>query len=223
MALSTKGFGLKPVNKIGSNYNAAQVTEYKGTTYYGNGIGFQSPVVLESNGFGSPGVSAATVYVGNKVSGSFMGCQFVDDVTKKPIFSDNLPDSVAKDAGDSSFNFRTILTGNHPSYFVADDPFQLYEMKIDGVLTMSNYLENYGISRGGYFDNNTGLSEAKVESATGDNNSFLPIKIHSLPTTAGDDVFDFASAGGYTDNKLAANSNVIVMLNNSLYKERSIT
>ena len=47
MAISQVGFGLKPINKLGSNYTAAPVTEYKQIGRPAYDMVFQAPVMIQ--------------------------------------------------------------------------------------------------------------------------------------------------------------------------------
>ena len=207
MALSTTGFGLKPINRIGSNYNAAQVTEYKGAVYYGNAIGFQQPIRINVNGT----TELSPVYSNtDNCIGSFQGVNYVDPNTSKPVFADNLPNNVADSQYDVDYNFVELF--NDISFFVTDDPFQLYECKLSAALTISNAFRNYVFSDANTIDGNTKNCIAKVNATSGTANSIRPIKVVSLPKV--EQNYEYESAGNKTNNKLANGSNVIVMMNN---------
>ena len=142
MAISQIGFGLKPINKTGSNYNAAQVTEYisLGRVYYP--AAFQSPISV-NNGYGTRGV-LANYFNGRAIDGSFVGAQYVGS-NGKPVFTDHYT------SGELNHLPRSYEAGFNEGFsqFVTDDPYQLYLMKTDGDLTISVMNGNFRPTSGG--------------------------------------------------------------------------
>lgn len=107
MANKDAPFGLKPSSKLGSNYNAEGVTEYKIASGASGNI-FSGDLVKMAN-TGTILVAAA----GDQALGVFRGCQYTDssgDVIYSPYWPDG---TVASDA----------------VAFVVDDPDALFEVQ----------------------------------------------------------------------------------------------
>ena len=220
MTISTTGFGLKPINKQGSNYTAAQVSEYKSFNPEYN-LAFQMPVHTNYNA-GGPRV-APQYTTSDRLTGSFVGCQYVSKSTGKPVFADHLDSTDLPNGSDQGpGNYFKLF-----SCFVTDDPYQLYSIKIDGDLTLSTMSGNCDLDRTG--DSNTGATPAvssdnrrslvKLDSSTKSaTDSGLRVKIMHIGTEEGD-VSVKTSGYGYdrVNDVLVANSNIVVMLNNSAY------
>ncbi len=101
-------FGLKPVGKVGSNYNSDGVTEYKIASGASGNI-FSGDLVKMTN-TGTILVAGAT---DNPVLGVFQGCQYTDS-TGEVVYSAYWPNgTVASDA----------------VAFVVDDPNSLFEVQ----------------------------------------------------------------------------------------------
>ncbi len=107
MANKDAPFGLKPSSKLGSNYNAEGVTEYKIASGASGNI-FSGDLVKMAN-TGTILVAAA----GDQALGVFRGCQYTDS-SGDVIFSPYWPDgTVTSDA----------------VAFVVDDPNALFEVQ----------------------------------------------------------------------------------------------
>jgi len=221
MAISQIGFGLKPINKTGSNYNAAQVTEYIniGKVYYP--AAFQSPISV-NNGYGTRGV-LANYFNGRPIDGSFVGAQYVGS-NGKPVFTDHYT------TADLSHMALPANAGLKDSWsqFVTDDPYQLYLIKIQGDMTLSLINGNYEISSpssGAGFSPDGKRSEIKLLSGTKQvRNSALPLQFVSLGPSP-DDVQTSKDLGrtdiNIDDGILDSGSNIIVRLNKAKYLQQS--
>ena len=215
MAISTVGFGLKPINKLGSNYNAAQVSEYKSVDT-GYDLAFQMPVKANDDELGLRVIPQYSVT--DPLTGSFVGCQYVSKSTGKPVFADHLTSSDLPDGNtQASPDYYKFF-----SVFVTDDPYQLYSMKIDGDLTLSNMTGNYSPNQG-----QTGLtaissdgtrSIVKLDSSTKTNNSLRALKLCHIGTNQSDVSIKTSGYTNASNDVLAANSNVVVTLNQSKFK-----
>lgn len=211
MAISQVGFGLKPINKVGSNYNAAQVSEYK--SFEPNyDVGFQAAVVA---GYGATPKTQPPGNKQNRLTGSFVGAQFISASTGKPVFADHitradLPDNAAASPG----NFNGLF-----STFVTDDPYQLYLIKTDGDLTVSSIIRNYTLNAAGNeSDSRQGTrSVVKLEASSATTNSTKNLRFMHFGSSP-DDIELGEGATGQTQQKLLAGSNVVVMLNNAKLK-----
>jgi len=218
MAISQIGFGLKPINKTGSNYNAAQVTEYisLGRVYYP--AAFQSPISV-NNGYGTRGV-LANYFNGRAIDGSFVGAQYVGS-NGKPVFTDHYT------TADLSHMKVPASSGLKDSWsqFVTDDPYQLYLIKIRGDMTLSLINGNFDTSQAfedDGFSPDGKRSQIKLVSGSQQvRNSALPLQFVSLGPSPDD--IQTSKDNGYNidDGILDSGSNIIVRLNKAKYLQQS--
>lgn len=215
MALSQVGFGLKPINKVGSNYNAAQVSEYIGFNG-GYNLAFQMPVKV-ATGTGASTQVRPQYTEGDRITGSFIGVSYEDRNTGKPVFADHV---TSNDLIINRFNYETDTA----SYFVTDDPYQLYLMKISADMTVSamngNYYPNYAGGLPGVTttaDGKRSIVKLDTESSA-TNNSTAVFKFMHVGSSVDDK--EFSSTGTYSQSNsdiLNAGSNVVVMINKHRY------
>lgn len=220
MAISQVGFGLKPINKLGSNYNAAQVTEYRSFTNSYR-MGFQTPVTINIGGVDAPPRVFPQYSVNQRIDGSFVGVQFDDADTGKPVFTDHYGASTLPEASlQSKGNFNAMVT-----QFVTDDPYQLYLIKTDENMTVSaingNYSPNVRAGLTTALSSDGKRSIVKLDSSTKSFNSNRPLQFMYIGNGE-DDVQTSATYGGaIAPNGLSgfldAGSNVVVRLNNNKY------
>ena len=110
MANKDAAFGLKPIGKIGQNRDNQGLSEYD-IAASASAIYFQAPVEMAATG--TITVAAAT----DTLLGSLTGVFFTDANTSKPTFANHLDAS----------NAATDIKG-----FVADDPYERFEVQADG-------------------------------------------------------------------------------------------
>ena len=110
MANKDAAFGLKPIGKIGQNRDNQGLSEYD-IAASASAIYFQDPVEMAATG--TITVAAAT----DTLLGSLTGVFFTDANTSKPTFANHLDAS----------NAATDIKG-----FVADDPYERFEVQSDG-------------------------------------------------------------------------------------------
>jgi hypothetical protein len=110
MANKDAAFGLKPIGKIGQNRDNQGLSEYD-IAASASAIYFQDPVEMAATG--TITVAAAT----DTLLGSLTGVFFTDANTSKPTFANHLDAS----------NTATDIKG-----FVADDPYERFEVQADG-------------------------------------------------------------------------------------------
>ena len=221
MAISQIGFGLKPINKTGSNYNAAQVTEYIsiGRVYYP--AAFQSPISV-NNGYGTRGV-LANYFNSRTIDGSFVGAQYVGS-NGKPVFTDHY---TTADLNHIALPANAGLKDSF-SQFVTDDPYQLYLIKIRGALTLSLINGNYDTSQAfesdGFSPDKKRSQIVLVSGSQQVRNSALPLQFVSLGPSP-DDVQTSKDLGrtdiDIDDGILDSGSNIIVRLNKAKYLQQS--
>ena len=110
MANKDAAFGLKPIGKIGQNRDNQGLSEYD-IAASATAIYFQDPVEMAATG--TITVAAAS----DTLLGSLTGVFFTDANTSKPTFANHLDAS----------NAATDIKG-----FVADDPYERFEVQSDG-------------------------------------------------------------------------------------------
>ena len=110
MANKDAAFGLKPIGKIGQNRDNQGLSEYD-IAASASAIYFQDPVEMAATG--TITVAAAT----DTLLGSLTGVFFTDANTSKPTFANHL----------NASNTATDIKG-----FVADDPYERFEIQSDG-------------------------------------------------------------------------------------------
>ena len=112
MANKDAAFGLRPIGKVGQNRDNQGLSEYS-IAASATAIYFQDPVKALSTG--TIGVAAA----GDVLLGSLNGVFYTDATTSKPTWANNLKAS----------NTATDIVG-----FVADDPYERFEIQSDNTL-----------------------------------------------------------------------------------------
>ena len=113
MANVNVAFGLRPLSKLGSNYNSTGTTEYRIASNNSNRIYQGSPVIPLAAGV----IDIVGAAAGGSVAylGVFYGCEYVSASTGEKIFSNQWKGSSAD------------ADSNHPvKAFVYDDPNQLF-------------------------------------------------------------------------------------------------
>ena len=110
MANKDAPFGLKPIGKVGQNRDNQGLSEYD-IAASASAIYFQDPVEMAATG--TITVAAAT----DTLLGSLTGVFFTDANTSKPTFANHL----------NASNTATDIKG-----FVADDPYERFEIQADG-------------------------------------------------------------------------------------------
>lgn len=223
MAISnTTGFGMRPINKLSGNYNSAGVTKYKSwARSYNNSsnLGLNCPVVMHKLNTISMFGRGQSNGNNQAMLGSFQGINYTDSTTGKPVFADHVISSDIDEGFDPN---------QRQEYFIASDPFQLFEMKIDGALTLSMLA-----TRGGSFSVLDGSEEyalssdgkrsvAKLSSAGGLQSPTSDGRLNATSATL-QLLYGAETPGEYetyvepsTNNAyLLQNSNVVVKINNS--------
>ena len=147
---SSIGYGLRPIGKTGQNADNQGLSEYSISASPSSAINQNDIVVpLAAGGIGL-GTSAAT-----QILGSFNGCFFTDSSTSKPTFANHVAAS----------NAATDIVG-----FVADDPYERFEVRSAGtVATSSVFLSgdiSYVAADSANFVSRTKLSSTLITNAT---------------------------------------------------------
>jgi hypothetical protein len=165
MANAETAFGLRPVGLVGAGVNSTGVTEYEIASNNTNAI-FQFSLV-------TPTAAGVIDHAGDTAGGTtaalgvLMGVQYVDSVSKKPVFSNFWPGS----------NNVAVDTNFPVKAFVADNPDQLFVVAADATLT------NRATALAAVFANaSLGTSARTGVTAIGRSNSQLSVS--SINTTA---------------------------------------
>ncbi len=214
MAISQVGFGLKPINKLGSNYNAAQVSEYVCKKQPDYGVTFQAPIRIGRSGLRR---IRRAVYSNTSVDGSFIGIQY-DDVNGKPIFTDHYTTSDLSHFSGGGYDGTLTYT-----QFVTDDPYQLYLMKTNADITLSLINAGYSFNDASSTSSDGRRSTVKLDMSTRDDfSSTKQFQFISLGNSVDDVQFSDIGTGSSGRNaRLDAGSNVVVRSNLHKYLKNS--
>jgi len=126
MANKDAAFGLKPIGKVGQNDANGGLTEYVIASATTSAIYFQDLVKVAASG----GIEVATSS-SNDLAGSLNGVFYTDPSTKKPTWANHYAGSIA--ASD------TVA-------FVADDPYQRFEIQADTTVGAADVFLNADIT-----------------------------------------------------------------------------
>jgi len=171
MANQTIAFGLRPIGLVGSGVNSTGVTQYEIASNNTNAI-FQYGICVPTAA-GTIDQAGDTAGGTTVALGVLMGVEYVDNVSKKPIFVNYWP-------GSNSVSVDT----NHPvKAFVADNPNQLFQISTDASFTnrataLSSVFSNASLgtsARTGTTANGNSNSQFNVASVA--NTASLPLRI----------------------------------------------
>lgn len=130
MSASKALFGAVPLRKIGSNYNTTGQSSYDIANATASNI-FHGDLVKVADGFITP-IATTTDYA----VGVFMGCEYVDPVSKQPTFSHYFPANTSSAVG-------------NPVGFVADDPNATFMIQADASVTAGDInSQNFSVTLG---------------------------------------------------------------------------
>ncbi len=187
MANQETAYGLRPIGLVGSGANSTGVTQYEIASDNTNAI-YQYAIcvplaagVIDYAGATSGGTTQAL--------GVLMGVEYVDSVSKKPVFINYWP-------GSNSVSVDT----NHPvKALVADNPNQLFKVASDASLTdrataLATVFANASLgtsARTGSTD--TGSSNSALNVASVNTTATLPLRIVGIMDDEANS--DFTAAG----------------------------
>ena len=199
MANAETSFGLRPVGLVGSGTNSTGLTQYEIASNNANAIFNGSLViplaagVIDQAGDTAGGTTAAL--------GVLVGVEYVDSVSKKPVFINYWP-------GSGSVSVDT----NHPvKALVADNPNQVFAVAADASLTdrataLAGVFANASLgtsARTGSTD--TGKSNSQLSVTSIDTTATLPLRIVGLVDDDANN--DYASAGAHLLVRINAHFN----------------
>jgi len=159
MANQDTAFGLRPIGLNGAGANTTGVTQYEIAAANTNAIYQYSPVI--------PLAAGVIDIVGNANGGTvpalgvLMGVEYVDSVSKKPVFINYWPGA----------NNVSVDTNFPVKAFVADNPNQLFMVAADGSSTdrataLSNIFANASLATATSGSTATGRSTAELDIST---------------------------------------------------------
>jgi hypothetical protein len=191
MANVNKAFGLRPLGKVGSNYNSDGNTQYSiasGTTdaiFQGDTVTFNVSAGA-STGF----IIKATPGAAN-ILGVFIGCEYTDPTTSKTTFKNYYPGGVA--ASD-------IVA------FIVDDPYAQFLVQASGVAGVTAIGRNADLVQTVAGNTTTGVSGLELSTGTLAAASALNVKVIGVTTDPSN------------SDLTAAYADLIVTINEHLYK-----
>ena len=180
MANKDAAFGLKPIGKVGQNDANGGLTEYVIASATTSAIYFQDLVKVAASG----GIEVATS-VSNDLAGSLNGVFYTDPSSGKPTWKNYYPGAIT----------ASDIVG-----FVADDPYQRFEIQCNSTLAAADVFANANITVAAGVAANY-VSKSELNKATLDTTNTLQLKIVGISKDP--DNSDTASA----------NVNAVVQLN----------
>ena len=186
MANQDTAFGLRPIGLNGAGANTTGVTQYEIASTNTNAIFQYSPVI--------PLAAGVIDIVGNANGGTvpalgvLMGVEYVDSVSKKPVFINYWPGA----------NSVSVDTNFPVKAFVADNPNQLFMVAADGSSTdrataLSNIFANASLATATSGSTANGRSSAELDISTVATTATLFMRVVGL---TGDDAnLDYDAAG----------------------------
>jgi hypothetical protein len=191
MANVNKAFGLRPLGKVGSNYNSDGDTQYKIASGTATAIFQGDTVTFGVSAGASTGFIVKHTPGAANILGVFIGCQYTDPTTSKTTFKNYYPGGVAAD---------NIVA------FVVDDPYAQFLVQASGVAGVTAIGKNADLVQTAAGNTTTGVSGLELSTGTLDPASALNVKVLGVTTDPSN------------DDLTAANADLIVMINEHLYK-----
>jgi hypothetical protein len=186
MANQNTAYGLRPIGIVGSGVNSTGVTQYEIASNNTNAI-YQFSICVPTSA-GTIDQAGDTAGGAVPALGVLMGVEYVDSVSKKPIWISYWP-------GSGSVSVDT----NHPvKAFVADNPNQLFKVSSDATLTdrataQAAVFANASLGTSARAGSTVGNSTASLGVSTIATTATLPLRIVGIQDDAGNT--DFAAAG----------------------------
>jgi hypothetical protein len=172
---------------VRTSISSQQQNRYRIASGYATAI-FQGDLVAMVTGGGIERVAAGG---SGLILGVFNGCFYTDPTTGKPTYSNSYPGSVA--ASDIIAN-------------VIDDPGATFEVQADAAFPVADLAGNFDIvDQSPVGDTTSGISRMELAVSTGATTATLPLKAIDI------------SQDPENSDVSAANTNVIVKINNHLF------
>lgn len=191
MANINKAFGLRPLGKVGSNYNSDGNTQYSIASGTTDAIFQGDTVTFNVSGGASTGfIIKATAGAAN-ILGVFIGCEYTDPTTGKPTWKNYYPGGVA----------ASDITA-----FIVDDPFAQFLVQASGVAGVTAIGRNADLVQTTAGNVTTGVSGLELSTGTLAAASALNVKVIGV------------TADPSNSDLTAAYADLIVTINEHLYK-----
>jgi hypothetical protein len=191
MANVNKAFGLRPLGKLGSNYNSDGDTQYKIASSTATAIFQGDTVTFGVSGGVSTGFIVKHTPAAPNILGVFLGCQYTDPTSKKPVWRNYYPGGIA--ASD-------IVA------FVVDDPNALFLVQASGIAGVTAIGQNANLVQTAAGNTTTGVSGLELNTGSLGAASDLNVKVVGVTTDPSN------------DDLTAAYADLIVTINEHLYK-----
>ena len=199
MANKDAAFGLRPAKHVsGSPFNGGQ-SRYRITTSaqaYTTKI-YMGDIVTQNTAGTVTRIARADggSATSDIIVGVFNGCFYTDPTTSKPSWSNYWPGNAATDS----------------VAFIIDDPYVIYEVQADAAFPVTDLWGNFDIVDQSTVGSTTsGRSNVELDVSTGATTATLPVKAIQISTDPQN-----SDAG-------SANTNVLVMVQNSLYRQAQV-
>jgi len=191
MANVNKAFGLRPLGKVGSNYNSDGNTQYKIASSSATAIFEGDTVTFDASGGASTGYIIKATPGAANILGVFLGCQYTDPTTGKPTWKNYYPGGVA--ASD-------IVA------FIVDDPYAQFLVQASGIAGAVAIGQNADLVQTVAGNTSSGVSGLELSTGTLGAASALNVKVIGV------------TADPSNSDLTAAYADLIVMINEHLYK-----
>jgi len=191
MANVNKAFGLRPLAKLGSNYNSDGDTQYKIASNTATAIFQGDTVTFGVSGGVSTGFIVKHTPGDANILGVFLGCNYTDPTTKKPRWSNYYPGSITAD---------DIVA------FVVDDPNALFLVQASGIAGATAIGQNANLVQTAAGNTTTGVSGLELNTGSLAAASALNVKVVGVTTDPSN------------SDLTAAYADLIVLINEHLYR-----
>ena len=191
MANINKAFGLRPLGKVGSNYNSDGDTQYRIASGTVAAIFEGDTVTFGANAGASTGYIIKATPGAAGILGVFLGCQYTDPTTGKPTWKNYYPGGIA--ASD-------IVA------FIVDDPYAQFLVQASGVAGNVAIGQNADLVQTVAGNTTTGVSGLELDTGSLAAASALNVKVIGV------------TADPSNNDLTAAYADLIVMINEHLYK-----
>lgn len=129
MALTKALNGFVPSRRRGSGVNSTGTSRYRVANAFGSNIFYGDLVKLDG------GYIEVITTTTNYAAGVFQGCEYIDPVSKQPVFSNYFPSGVSSAVGDVTA-------------FVVDDPAATYVVQADASVSVGDINLNFDVTLG---------------------------------------------------------------------------
>ena len=195
MANVNKAFGLRPLAKLGSNYNSDGDTQYKIASGTVTAIFQGDTVTFGAAGGVSTGFIVKHTPAAPNILGVFLGCQYTDPTSKKPVWRNYYPGNIAAD---------DIVA------FVVDDPNALFLVQASGIAGVTAVGQNANLVQTVAGNTTTGVSGLELNTGSLGAASDLNVKVVGVSTDPSN------------SDVTAAYADLIVLINEHLYRSPTV-